>query len=102
MRYSWAGSATGKDFSMMACVRVKIAVVAPMPMARVSNAVNVNVGAWRSCRRGSGRLAEGFARGYPPADYTSTQKRWFHEVNLRVFNLHPCWRNITIALKTSQ
>ena len=46
-----AGSATGNDFSMMACVRVKIAVVAPMPMARVSNAVNVNAGAWRSCRR---------------------------------------------------
>ena len=50
MRYSSLGLATGNDFSNTACTRVKMAVVAPIPKARVSTAVAVKPGAFENCR----------------------------------------------------
>ena len=45
MRISSLGLATGRDFNNTACTRVKIAVVAPIPRARVNTAVAVKPGA---------------------------------------------------------
>lgn len=50
MRYNAAGSATGSDFSITAWMRVKIAVVPPMPSARVRTAVAVKICAARNFR----------------------------------------------------
>ena len=44
------GFATGKDLRRIALINVKIAVVAPIPSARVRIAVIVNPGVFRNCR----------------------------------------------------
>ena len=44
MRYRLCGSTTGSDFSMTVWISEKIAVVAPIPSASVSIAVNVKTG----------------------------------------------------------
>ncbi len=44
------GSAKGNGRSSVASTRAKIALLAPMPRARVVTAMAVNAGAWRNCR----------------------------------------------------
>ena len=51
MRIRLAGSATGSDRSITEWISEKIAVVAPIPSASVSMAVNVKIGDKRICRR---------------------------------------------------
>ena len=51
MRNRVAGSLTGSDFSITACISVKMAVVPPMPRARVRTAVAVKTRAEPSLRR---------------------------------------------------
>ena len=51
IRYSRSGSPTGSDFSITACMSVKMAVLPPMPSASVSTAVAVKTRAERSVRR---------------------------------------------------
>jgi hypothetical protein len=48
---SLSGLATGRLFIMTAFTKVKIAALAPIPKARVSTAVAVNPGVFRSWRR---------------------------------------------------
>src|SRR5215468_1882638 len=52
-----SGLVTGSDFSITCCTSVKIAVVAPIPSARVITAVVVNPGALRICRNASRKSA---------------------------------------------
>jgi|ERR1035438_7852611 hypothetical protein len=49
MRYSCDGLAIGSGFNITACINVKIAVVAPIPSARVVIVASVNTGDWRIC-----------------------------------------------------
>src|SRR5262245_15558167 len=51
IRYRRDGSDTGRDFSMTACMSVKIAVVPPIPSASVSTAVAAKTRAERNVRR---------------------------------------------------
>jgi hypothetical protein len=50
MRYKRDGSATGSERSITAWMSVKMAVVPPIPSARVTTAAAVKTGAWRSWR----------------------------------------------------
>src|SRR5690348_11656185 len=73
------GFATGSDFSITWCTSVKIAVVAPIPSARVITAVVVTPGAFRSCRSASRKSA------ITPPQYGSTDEKL---ANLAIFNTH--------------
>src|SRR6266480_6835163 len=48
---NWPGSRTGRDLSTIASRRLKIAVFAPMPSARVSTATAVKPGFFSSWRK---------------------------------------------------
>jgi hypothetical protein len=50
IRYSRDGSVTGSDRSMTPWIKVKIAVVPPIPNASVRTAVTVNTRAAQNCR----------------------------------------------------
>src|SRR5579863_1481246 len=62
MRYKVAGFATGRDLRRIACTRVKMATLAPMPSEMVRMTVAAKPGDLRNWRRASLRSYMGYGR----------------------------------------
>jgi hypothetical protein len=75
-RYSAPGSETGKDRSITAWIREKIAVVPPIPSASVRMAVAVNMGASLNWRRAY-RMLPARSRMWTPYAVTHSCLREF-------------------------
>src|SRR5215467_7615285 len=76
---SSSGFVTGSDFSITWCTRVKMAVVAPIPSVRVTTAVVVTPGAFRSCRNASRKSASNDS-SHPSGDIWNFPQQYVYTV----------------------
>jgi hypothetical protein len=88
IRYKAAGSVTGKERSMTASINVKIAVVPPIPSARVKTAAEVNPGDFQNCRNAYLMCMFPLALNYaakPPELAVAKRKTFLRPIGYKVF-----------------